>query len=64
MSNDDAIAATDLRKLVRQVNATIQCMESGMNMIPLKPEEQKVNQGYEIGDFVITPRFPKTDFQG
>lgn len=23
-----------------------------------------VHQGYEIGDFVITPRVPKTEFQG
>ncbi len=58
----DLDIACDLRKLRRQVDAAIAWIDSGMPMEHM--QDTKVNQGYQIGDFVITPRFPKTDFQG
>lgn len=63
MRTEDLDVLSDLRKLKRQVDAAIIAFEAEITSYPLD-RDIKVNQGYQIGDFVITPRFPKTDFQG
>ncbi len=68
MKTEDVGVYADLKKLERQLHAAVTSIEAEMPMscvFPIKTNEpNKINKGYEIGDFVITPRFPKTDFQG
>jgi len=62
MTTKDLDILCDLKKLRRQVDASIAWIECDMPMEHM--QSKKVNDGYQIGDFVITPRYPKTDFQG
>lgn len=66
MTNEDKEIYSNLMRLRQQVDATMSAMQAGIPMFQIKPSEagKEVHKGYEIGDFVITPRFPKTDFQG
>jgi hypothetical protein len=64
MSANDLEILADLKKLEKQVGMAIKSIESDVQYYPLPKDEIKINQGYQVGDFTITPRFPKTDFQG
>jgi hypothetical protein len=62
-SLEDLRIAAELRLLVRQANAAIQAIDAGIPMFPVGPKDEKINQDFIIGDFIVTPRVPKTDFQ-
>jgi len=64
MSGNDLEILADLKKLEKQVGMAIRSIECDEPRYPLPKDQIKVNQGYQVGDFTITPRFPKTDFQG
>ena len=61
MRAEDVGIVLELRKIKNQLDAAICALEAEL---PLKQTEIKINQGYEIGDFIIIPRFPKTEVQG
>lgn len=54
----------DLKKLRYQLDRSIEVAESASCIYTPAQKPERINNGYEIGDFVITPRVPKTDFQG
>jgi len=54
----------ELRRLQFQLENAVNMLECDRLTFNVIPRDSEIHQGYEIGDFVITPRFPKTDFQG
>ena len=54
----------ELRRLKFQLENAVNKLECDQLTFNVISKDSKIHQGYEIGDFVITPRFPQTDFQG